>query len=57
MNKEKYNEIKLLMLNLSQDIRFAANFKMKNHGTLERHLLIAHEDLIKIRDILKEDNE
>lgn len=52
LNKKELDEIGWALLNLSQDIRFAAKFEMKKHKTLREHLLKTHENIDIIDRIL-----
>lgn len=53
----EYWKIRLALLNLSQDIRFAARFQMKTHETLEKHLISTHENIDIINKILEKKND
>lgn len=52
LTRGELGDLSWLFLNVSQDIRFAAEFKLKDHETLRKHLLITHENLMKIMDML-----
>ena len=51
--KKELNTIDWLLLDLSQDIRFAAEFRLKNHKILKKHLLETHKNILKIKNILE----
>ena len=52
LNKEELNEISWALINISQDIRFAITFKMKDHKTLMDHLTETHKAIDKLDGII-----
>lgn len=55
LTDEEVDTIEWALLNLSQDIRFAAQFPLKTHEALEHHLTKTHEEIIKISKIISGD--
>ena len=55
LSKEELFDVAFLLLNVSQDIRFVAEFEMKDHKHLKKHLMNTHKDLIKATEMLFDD--
>ena len=52
LTKAEHIKVQLALLNLSQDIRFVARFRLKDHESLKNHLTATHKNIELIDKII-----